>query len=98
MNTAAIKTTFLKINRALTAGLVVLIIISLTVLWLLDVDLEAQSTLLGSVLMVLAVVFYQIPRLAYRLTQQQFNQSTGVNEQILKQDWPAFRRWLDGQQ
>lgn len=97
MNTAAIKTTFLNINRALTAGLIALIIISLTVLWLLDVDLEAQSTLLGSVLMVLAVIFYQIPRIAYRMTQRQYRQLSGINEQILKQDWPAFRRWLDGQ-
>ena len=74
-----------------------MIIVVLALLWLLDVDLEAQSTVLGTVLMLLAVIFYHIPRIAYRITQRRYKQLSGVNEQILKQDWPAFRRWLDSQ-
>ena len=97
MNAVTIKNTFLAINRTLTAGLIMLIILVLAVLWFFNVDLEAQSTLLGAVLMIFAVIFYQLPRLAYHLTQRQYKQLTGVNEQIVKQDWASFRRWLDSQ-
>jgi hypothetical protein len=48
-------------------------------------------------LMILAIVFYQIPRLAYRLTQKQFRSLTGPNKQIIEQNWSAFKVWLDRQ-
>jgi len=97
MKAITIKNYFVSTNRNLTLGLVLIIIFVMTVLWFFEVDLEGQSAMLGLVLMILAIVFYQIPRLAYRLTRKQFKTLTGPNKQILEQDWSAFKVWLDRQ-
>ncbi len=97
MNATTIKDYFVSTNRHLTLGLVLMIILIMTVLWFFEVNLEGRSAVLGLVLMILAVVFYQIPRLAYRLTRNQFKTLTGPNKQIIEQDWPAFKTWLDRQ-
>ena len=69
----------------------------MAVVWFLGIDLGERSVTFGLILMILAIVFYQIPRLAYRLTQKQFRSLTGPNKQIIEQNWSAFKVWLDRQ-
>jgi hypothetical protein len=97
MNAITIKEYFVTANRNLTLSLVLIIIVTMAVVWFLGVDLGERSASFGLILMILAVVFYQIPRLAYRLTQKQFRSLTGPNKQIIEQNWSAFKVWLDRQ-
>jgi len=97
MNAITIKEYFVTANRNLTLSLVLIIIVTMAVVWFLGIDLGERSASFGLILMILAVVFYQIPRLAYRLTQKQFRSLTGPNKQIIEQNWSAFKVWLDRQ-
>jgi uncharacterized membrane protein len=97
MNAITIKEYFVTANRNLTLSLVLIIIITMAVVWFLGIDLGERSVTFGLILMILAIVFYQIPRLAYRLTQKQFRSLTGPNKQIIEQNWSAFKVWLDRQ-
>ncbi len=93
---AQIKTYFFKVNRRITAGLIAVLIASSVFFWYTgDLSVENSSVLIGSVLMLLAVVFYQIPFISFLLTRRHFDKHDHIGLEILEADWKTFRKWLE---
>lgn len=91
-----VKQYFLKLNRSLTGGLIVVLIIASLVFWYTDTfSLHSSSTLIGLVFMILAVIFYQLPYFSYLLTRRRFSSKDRQGIEILDSGWKVFKQWLN---
>ena len=86
---------FFNINRILTIGLVLILAIISTLLWLSSVSLQSISIWVGIVLMLVAVVFYRIPWFSYLLTRKHFIKLEILNNEVLNSGWVSFKKWLE---
>lgn len=86
---------FYKINRGLTVSLVSVLAIAGVLLWLSGVSMQEISTWVGLVLMVFAVLFYQLPKFSYQLTKYHFSKQHGYKGEILDSGWEYFKKWLE---
>ncbi|MEM8843795.1 MAG: hypothetical protein AAGB35_02020 [Pseudomonadota bacterium] len=92
-----IKEYFLNVNRMLTIGLVFLLVVISALFWLLGISMQDISIWVGMAFMLLAVVFYRIPRLSYSLTKKHFLNHKALDDNILNSDWGRFKKWLEDQ-
>ena len=93
---AEIKDYFLKINRWMTSALMLLLIIVSLIFWATkSVTLENSSLWIGAALMLLAVVFYQLPFISYLLTRAHFKQQEQTDSALLNCGWRRFKAGLD---
>ena len=93
---AEIKDYFLKINRWMTSALMLLLIIVSLIFWVTkSVTLENSSLWIGAALMLLAVVFYQLPFISYLLTRAYFKQQEQTDSALLNCGWRQFKARLD---
>ena len=93
---AEIKDYFLKINRRMTTGLILLLIIVSLIFWATkSVTLENSSLWIGAALMLLAIVFYQLPFISYLLTRAHFRQQQQTDSALLNSGWSQFKASLD---
>lgn len=90
-----IKEYFFHINRTLTIGLVLILVFVSAMFWLLGVSMQNISTWVGITLMLLAVVFYQIPRFSYQLTKKHFHNQGEFSDDVLNSGWEKFKKWLE---
>ena len=90
-----IKEYFFNINRTLSVGLVLMLVIVSAVFWLMGISMQNISTWVGIVLMLLAVVFYQIPRISYQLTKKHFLNQGEFSDEVLNSGWAKFKKWLE---
>ena len=91
-----VKQYFLKTNRALTISLVSILIMVSALFWYTKaVTLENSSFWIGAALMLLAVLFYQLPYVSYLLTRRHFGGTDHSGIEILNSDWKSFRQWLE---
>lgn len=88
------KNKFQNTNRMMTMGLVSLLIIISVIFWMLGYESGGQTSVwIGSILMLLAVVFYKLPHLSFILTKKKFQQGqNGPDDEHLYADWPTFKQ------
>ncbi len=91
-----VKQYFLKTNRTVTTSLVAILIVVSAIFWYTKaVTLENSSSWIGAAFMLLAVLFYQLPRVSYLLTRRHFDSADRNGLEILDAGWKAFRHWLE---
>jgi|GEM_PF-1532378 len=91
-----VKQYFLQLNRALTGGLIAILIIVALVFWYTEaLTLQNSSSLIGAGFMLLAVVFYQLPYISFVLTRRHFAGDDRKGIEILDSEWKTFKKWLD---
>ncbi|MFK7795469.1 MAG: hypothetical protein AB8B89_08975 [Gammaproteobacteria bacterium] len=91
-----VKSYFLKINRTITTSLVVILIMISVMFWYTKAaTLESSSSSIGAALMILAVVFYQLPRVSFLITRRHFEKADRKGIEILDSGWKPFRQWLE---
>ena len=91
-----VKNHFFKINRGLTLGLILMIVLFSIIFWYTGIfSLESSSVWIGLALMLLAIVFYQLPFLSYLLTKRYFKQQENISSELLNSNWSQFKNWLE---
>lgn len=91
-----VKQYFLKINRALTIGLISLLIIVSSIIWYSEfLPISESSTTIGVAFMLLAVLFYQLPYISYVFTRRHFAGKDKNGIEILDAGWKTFKQWLN---
>ncbi len=91
-----VKQYFLQLNRALTVGLIIILIIASMVFWYTEsLSLQSSSSLIGAAFMLLAVLFYQLPYISFLLTRRKFSAENKQGIEILDSGWKVFKKWLE---
>lgn len=95
-NANDVKQYFLSLNRNMTIGLIFILIIVSMIFWYTGLlSLENSSVVIGAGFMLLAVLFYQLPYISYRLTQRKFANQDRQGIEILDSGWSVFKKWVD---
>ena len=93
---ADVKQYFIKTNRTLTTSLITILLVVSAVFWYTKtVTLENSSFWIGAAFMLLAVVFYQLPRVSFLITRRHFQKEDRSDIEILDSGWKPFRQWLE---
>ncbi len=93
---ADVKQYFFKTNRIMTTGLVIILIVVSAIFWYTKaVTLESSSLWIGAALMLLAIIFYQLPFVSFLLTRRHFEEADRNGIEILDAGWKTFRKWLE---
>ena len=91
-----VKQYFFKLNRGLTGGLILVLIIASLIFWYTKtLTLQSSSSLIGAAFILLAVLFYQIPYISFLLTRRHFSEHEKTGIEILDSDWKTFKQWVE---
>lgn len=91
-----VKQYFLRINRLLTAGLLLILMVASLIIWYTNaLPLKESSIQIGASFMLLAVLFYQLPYVSFLLTRRHFAAEDRQGIEILDSGWSAFKQWLN---
>ena len=91
-----VKQYFYKLNRNLTGGLVLILVIASLFFWYTKIlTLQDSSMLIGAAFMLLAVLSYQLPYISFLLTRRHFASQDKSGIEILDSDWKTFKNWLE---
>lgn len=86
-----IRDRHIRMTRGLTLGLSAWVIGTGFVLWASGVPLlDEYKPLTGLVIMVLAAVFYQVPRIAYHLNRRHFSGKDGYAG-LMGESWNEYK-------
>ena len=90
-----LECSFHQFNRFLTLGLTVSIILVSVILWYLGyASIDSHSTIIGLILMGLAVIFYKLPHISYWCTRIRYRSDEGASK-MLSSGWKEFRNMLE---
>ena len=95
ITSAKIRDYFYKLNKTLTMGLIMILIIASALFWYTGVvTIQNSSFWIGLAFMLVAVLFSQIPHISFLITRNHFsNQKSEVD--ILNSSWKGFKNWLE---
>ncbi len=84
------------LNRMLTAGLILILILASLIFWVTEaLPLHSSSSVIGLAFMLLAVIFYQLPYISFLLTRRHFADSDRSGIEILDAGWKTFKQWAN---